>query len=617
MCRVVAQSGIRKGLAMNSNLARSTRTADSRAPTPSSSNSTQTLMDKWIEPPLRAPAPSFMDEPQRHIERHGVLQTMAPLGTPPSSKVKKAAKTEEPRKINLVLKGETSTSATPPPRQVTTPEPTVNPSREGSESRLAEDEDYDPKTPQAQTGRKSTTMRSSIPRQSLPPPTTPSASMSVSPTKEERELLASDRVVQSAVEEALTSGHICTAYALRTLYNDHRSNPRITSLMDSIFRRRADELQLREFASLMHYKKKEGRVGGKAKKWFDENDNAYNAPNLFSSSWTLQSSPVKRPALDSNSTHSHVSKSPHKEMAGHVSKKHKANNYHDKATTPETNGANGKGINGSLSRSRSNSTTSSLSSLDEELLNFSPANVERSQARAKANNSAHAGENRVGASTTPSQGSRNHAQPMAQDSTPGPKLHTSPTKPPITSSAPTTTHASTHLANTTDTPVMPIAYSEPAIFPQPQPSSHPVHLKLQKKFTASTPQPGDEDREDRLRSWKKQAKAVTDGKSGITDSFERKDAKVVERVVDSESDADSVARTTRGARSGTVLRFRGSQAARKANDESDDLSSPTLLSFQNDVAPGSSLNSRAGTPNTVNRPSRKPKGLGGLRTKTS
>lgn len=44
----------------------------------------QTFLDQWIEPPLRAPAPSFEDH--RGLERVGVLEHFQPLGQPPTQK---------------------------------------------------------------------------------------------------------------------------------------------------------------------------------------------------------------------------------------------------------------------------------------------------------------------------------------------------------------------------------------------------------------------------------------------------------------------------------------------------------------------------------------------------
>jgi hypothetical protein len=59
------------------------------------------------------------------------------------------------------------------------------------------------------------------------------------------------------------------------------------------------------------------------------------------------------------------------------------------------------------------------------------------------------------------------------------------------------------------------------------------------------------------------------------------------------------------------------ETRQRNNYDSEDLSSPTLLSFAPDVAPGSLSVSRAGTPNNFNRPTRKPRTGTGLRVKTS
>ncbi|KKY20880.1 putative phd finger domain protein [Phaeomoniella chlamydospora] len=45
----------------------------------------KTFMDKWVEPPLRDPAPSFED--YKGLERHGVLAKMVPLGERPTPKL--------------------------------------------------------------------------------------------------------------------------------------------------------------------------------------------------------------------------------------------------------------------------------------------------------------------------------------------------------------------------------------------------------------------------------------------------------------------------------------------------------------------------------------------------
>ena len=50
---------------------------------------TQSYLDGWIEPPPKNPAPSFEEH---GFARHGVLETMAPLGVPPTAKMKQRAR---------------------------------------------------------------------------------------------------------------------------------------------------------------------------------------------------------------------------------------------------------------------------------------------------------------------------------------------------------------------------------------------------------------------------------------------------------------------------------------------------------------------------------------------
>jgi hypothetical protein len=55
----------------------------------------KTFMDKWVEPPLRAPAPSFEDH--RGMERVGVLEHFQPLGQPPTQKLLQKLKLAPPK----------------------------------------------------------------------------------------------------------------------------------------------------------------------------------------------------------------------------------------------------------------------------------------------------------------------------------------------------------------------------------------------------------------------------------------------------------------------------------------------------------------------------------------
>jgi hypothetical protein len=55
----------------------------------------KTFLDQWVEPPLRAPAPSFEDH--RGLERVGVLEHLQPLGQHPTPKLLQKLKLAPPR----------------------------------------------------------------------------------------------------------------------------------------------------------------------------------------------------------------------------------------------------------------------------------------------------------------------------------------------------------------------------------------------------------------------------------------------------------------------------------------------------------------------------------------
>lgn len=122
----------------------------SRVPTPVNGRTTeaagrknenQTPKDKdvflteWEEPPTRTPAPSFED--YKGLERHGVLEHMQPLGTPPSHKVKLRLKAHDPPKRLAHLSfPETAVSMR---EETGTPDPLPRTTSRRSESRKVEE----------------------------------------------------------------------------------------------------------------------------------------------------------------------------------------------------------------------------------------------------------------------------------------------------------------------------------------------------------------------------------------------------------------------------------------------------------------------------------------------
>lgn len=84
--RTIAPLKLRSGTTAHSSIL---QTQDISPAVPNHSNG-------WAEPPLRAPQPSFMDH---SLERGGVLEQMAPLGSFPTAKVKARAKKDPLRKM--------------------------------------------------------------------------------------------------------------------------------------------------------------------------------------------------------------------------------------------------------------------------------------------------------------------------------------------------------------------------------------------------------------------------------------------------------------------------------------------------------------------------------------
>ena len=288
--------------------------ADAKSTLAEASEKTKSTLEGWSEPPLPPPRPSFMDA---GIERHGVVQNMAPLGALPTPKViKLATKPEE------VLFGRTANSkrsvpsaVSTPSESVMTPEPPTNPLRQRSASIKTLDEaESAPQTPQAPLSA-----RKSVSRQSVPPPQhngqgvfqlqpspisitnniprpTPPTPQPAPPVQLPGtpgptlgadglpliNLDKTDRVVEEAVQEAVDLQRWPTAYALRTLYDDHRSNPRIVRLIEAVYYGRASEANYVEFKSIMRHKKREGKKDRTGEYYFngDGSDPAPNAKEI-------------------------------------------------------------------------------------------------------------------------------------------------------------------------------------------------------------------------------------------------------------------------------------------------------------------------------------------------
>jgi hypothetical protein len=469
-----------------------TATTESSTKSADASAKPKTFLDRWVEPDRPAPRPSFAEA---GLERHNVVLNMAPLGQLPSQKIRKSVQARPEGSDGLgrlanARKSVPSSASTPTPtpgpgEAIATPEPTAASQREQSVSTSKTDERLEetvtpplPKTPQQASA---TSPKRSASRPSVPPPQSsgqgvfalqrspisnavPPARPTPTPTQNPSPYLPMinqngfrevnfelcDKVVEVAVQEALDRYRYPTAYALRTLYDDHRANIRIVRLIESIYTESATDEQKTEFNSIMKHKKKEGKKGRTGEYYFngDGSDpaphrpifqaiNAINppAPGPYQTPYTPlpprpSSVTVSEPHANSSSTKRPSSESVHEDSDhAHVSKKPKPNDFEHDSTevngdsngidqstkdmdvditnnTTESNGgfhdddvmdmdtvplsedANPpeNGEEQRKSRSRSNSSSSSLSSVSEDAINGAFASAKNSPAVKSSSN---------------------------------------------------------------------------------------------------------------------------------------------------------------------------------------------------------------------------------------
>ncbi|APA14982.1 hypothetical protein sscle_14g097520 [Sclerotinia sclerotiorum 1980 UF-70] len=300
------------------------RNSNSSPATAADTGRKRTFMDKWTEPPIPTPLPSFAEA---GMERHGVVANMAPLGTRPSAKaVKSSAKSEAADAngsrpngvIEVVDDAPPSLSATPQEAMDTT-EPTSNVSRRRSTSTRIEDTEHaSPSTPQHPRSARKSITRSSVapqsvrnesegpsmyatsPAQRTPlPHESPSLGSSyhnhkMNYTYDERDEARqregraraaeaafrrkTARMVELAVSQAIEEQHWCTAFALRELFDEDPEN--FGALVEKVVYEEATEEEIRDFTRLISVKKKEGRKDKTAEYYFngDGSDPAPHRP---------------------------------------------------------------------------------------------------------------------------------------------------------------------------------------------------------------------------------------------------------------------------------------------------------------------------------------------------
>lgn len=250
----------------------STNPTESTAPTaPTAPEKRQTVLEEWVEPPLRPPAPSFED--YKGGERLPVLQNMLPLGTlpppppPPPGNRGGNRRGRNNRGVNANQK--TKVSRVPSPQEATASGEapnansgnTTEPNSKASSStpqdhNQAQDE---PATttvstpsavetsaqPPTQTERQASVQTQASTQPQGPAPAQASEATSLAQTAPDRVRMRP--VVNAAVSHATTNGHPQTGYAIQKMYEESRRRTDLLQILDAVLSDNATAEQSRAF----------------------------------------------------------------------------------------------------------------------------------------------------------------------------------------------------------------------------------------------------------------------------------------------------------------------------------------------------------------------------------
>ncbi|KAL9632933.1 MAG: hypothetical protein Q9164_005002 [Protoblastenia rupestris] len=313
-------------------------------------------LDAWEEPPLRNPVPSFEDH--KGLERHGVLEHMAPLGALPNSKVKARMRQSEPsRRTAQVKSGEARATRD----EVSTPEPAPPPATRHSVPRNEERPQQESSSREQGEGRDCKTR--GLPK-TTPVPTSPTRpTTAISPTSQSAAAkIRWKRIIDSAVKRAGDLGNPELGLAIRKLYDESTQNPVLADLLDAILSQRATKQQAAAFQVYVKAARKQLKKSKDQTHRSTLSESRSPAKNLRNS--------ATRQLETSNSTD-------------------QADFYHLPSTSSQisskpptsymaTNGSPSKDVRPSkrIKRSDSASSDSSLSSLDSDVEDFAPDRVE-------------------------------------------------------------------------------------------------------------------------------------------------------------------------------------------------------------------------------------------------
>lgn len=344
----------------------------------------KTFLDKWVEPPLRAPAPSFEDT--RGLERVGVLEHMAPLGQLPTPKLLQKLKLGSHRPALRTALGRDEEVATPSTEveridmaspadaegrsESIQPEETVPLS--GSEGRRLsrqENGDVSPESNATPSPKKDVFSHSN----STSPKDLALISRSLPPLRLQAHF-------EGAIKEAEHSGSSNLVPGLRKLYEDAQTDPDLLTVLEAILNNTPTQAQFKTFKRYIKYgiKKFENpnsedladvdlrpRSQIRVQNGVSTSNLDENGPPANPSSSTT--SPIR---LKLTSVHRHRGKSPSKRslVSSNTLTSHKMSSAGSRSNGNQSSGQGGS----RRRRSRSISSSSSLSSAKSIPESFAP-----------------------------------------------------------------------------------------------------------------------------------------------------------------------------------------------------------------------------------------------------
>lgn len=273
-------------------------------------------MTEWTEPVPQTLAPSFEEH---GFARHGVLETMAPLGVPPSAKVKQrtramgeaAARNAASGKGNTAFGDEVGST----PEMTPAPELEPDDSERQEEDEIQvdflmheeeEDDDYEPTKTKKKGKISKTPVRGKTPVQSKTPiqgktpvknGTSKTASVSASPAVQAVQPVQlpppadteSAQRIHTAVNDAILRANKYDkrqiGVALKEMWEESKTNSSIADIMDAVIHTDSTDEQWRVFRTYIKASRKRQRNEAKLKRLQEENAgrraaDIYGASNL-------------------------------------------------------------------------------------------------------------------------------------------------------------------------------------------------------------------------------------------------------------------------------------------------------------------------------------------------